>query len=141
MDEFDVLLQRRAGGLERPSFRTLPPLTDDDAEILVLCLVHLDQRARVTARLLSRVRQPAALATGPQGCLDSAEPILSDPFRTLFLVDRSRALLRVDLGNPVFIILDRSLLVLANLIPLTLESRLFLRRCWRSCRARDWNQR
>src|SRR5881397_955845 len=128
MDEFDVLLQRRVGGLERLSFRTLPPLTGDDGKIRVLCLVHLDQRPRVTARLLSRVRQPAALAAGPQGRLDSGEPILSDPFRTLFLVGRRPALLRVDLGNPVFIVPDRSLLILANLLPLTPESCLFLRR-------------
>src|SRR6266478_3678591 len=128
MDACDVLLQRRVGGLERPSFRTLPPLTRDDAKILALCFVHLDQRFRITARRLSRVRQPAALATGPPGCLDSGQPILSDPFRPLFLVERSPALLRVDLGNPGFTIFDRSLLILANLVPLTPESRLFLLR-------------
>src|SRR5438093_11375805 len=98
MDEFDVLPQRCACGLEHPSFRTLPPLTVDDAQILVLCLVHLDQRPRVTARLLSRIRQPFPLATAPQGCLDAGESILSDRCRTLSLVDRSHALLRVDLG-------------------------------------------
>src|SRR6266508_573775 len=128
IDDFYVLLQRRVGFLEVLAVGALRPLTGDDAKVLVVCFVQLHQRTGFTARLLSRLRQALAPAAILQRCLDSGDPLLSDPCRTCFLVGRNSTLLCGDVGDPLFITPDRSLMILANLVPLISASRLFLLR-------------
>src|SRR6266542_3641164 len=118
----DVLLQGREGFSELLPLRAFhSPLAHDGVQILALFSVHVDQRARVTGRLLRGVRQALGLAAALQGSPDSGDPIPRDLVRALLPIRRNPALPCLDLGDPLGMSPELVVVALAHVLPLAGE--------------------